>query len=101
MFYQCQPKCRHAPATMFQEDVVVRAPMHSVPQPNHALVSLPLVEVNRGKTRCNTVGKGIRYDRTSVRCPLYGPLSAMAVVDEERMPFSKYPVEVLVHSFSA
>ena len=62
---------------------MVRAPMHSVPQPNHALVSLPLVEVNRGKTRCNTVGKGIRYDRTSVRCPLYGPLSAMAVVDEE------------------
>jgi hypothetical protein len=99
MFYHHQPKVRPAPESMFREEVVIRTPMQSIPQPNHGLVSLPLREVNKSRERCNKVGIGIRYDRTSVRCPLYGPLSPLALVDEDRNPFTTKPSEVLVTSF--
>ena len=89
-FYQAQPRFRPAPERAFKEHVVVRTPMQSVPQPNHGLVSLPLREVNQHRVRHNVRGVGTRYDRTSVRCPLFGPLSKMVTADDERYNKGNY-----------
>jgi len=89
-FYQAQPRFRPAPERLYKEDVVVRTPMQSVPQPNHGLVSLPLREVNQHRERPNVRGVGTRFDRTSVPCQLFGPLSKMATADDERFNKGTY-----------
>ena len=96
-FYQKQPSFRPAAPSMYREDVVVRGPMQSVPQPNHGQNSLPLREVNSRKERNNVRGISTRYDRTSVRCPLHGPLSPMVTADGERYNKGNYSTSGKAH----
>ena len=61
-----------------------------IPQPQHALNSLPLKEVNAKRETHNVRGIGTRYDRTSVKCPLYGPLSPMVQFGDARYNGGNY-----------
>ena len=74
----------------FPQEVFVRSQLESALMPkDHG--SLPLKEVNDAKFQKNIVGVGKRFDRTSVRTPLYGPLSAFARVDDERVEGDRTP----------
>ena len=85
-----QPTCSVAPMSMYKQDVTMRTPMQMIPQPQQSLNSLPLKEVNSKKETHNVRGIGTRYDRTSVKCPLYGPLSPMVQFGDARYNKGNY-----------
>jgi hypothetical protein len=94
-FYEARPTL--GTSNIWPETVVVRSPFDSaiIPKDNG---SLPLREVNDLRFKTNIVGVGKRFDRTSVQTPLYGPLSAMARVDDERVEGERKP-KPMVHAF--
>lgn len=79
-----QPKFSVTPISMYKQDVYVRTPMQMSMQQQQNLNSLPLKEVNTHRERLNVWGVGIKYDKTSVTCPLYGPMSPMVQFGDAR-----------------
>ena len=85
-----QPKFSVAPMSMYKQDVCVRTPMQMAIQSKQGLNSLPLKEVNTRRERNNARGVGTRYDKTSVTCPLYGPMSSMVQFGDARYDKGNY-----------
>ena len=87
-----QPKFNVAPISMYKQAVTIRTPMQMIPQPQQSLNSLPLKEINAKRETHNVRGIGTRYDRTSVKCPLYGPLSPMVQFGDARYNGGNYTI---------
>ena len=77
-FYTAQPKFAIAPVSMFAEPEQILTPLQSIPQPNHASVSLPLRTVN-SITRPVIRGVGKHFDVSTVAAkpPRGFPLNAL------------------------
>ena len=95
MFYEARPT--FGTKNTWPETVVVRSPFDSALMPKD-FGTLPLREVNDMRFKLNVVGVGKRFDKTSVKTPLYGPLHPMARVDNERVEGDRTP-KPMVYSF--